>query len=147
MGEASDCNELGLHLRHWLILQTYKKLYGLEWVNNKTCIKVLWVDQHHENWEKCYELYEAWAKHRSLNVGPTDFIRLKSIFRNAMHRSKDFEEIVSENNIRKKHKIYKLLTRKEIETRKPKFHLYLRHHLENNTYAGLEYLKPNSQCF
>ena len=30
---------------------------------------------------------------------------------------------------------------------KLKFHQYLRHHLENNTYPGLEYLKPNSQCF
>ena len=59
MDDADDYSELGLHLRHWLIVQTDKKLYGLEWLNKKTCIKVLWVNQHHENWEKCYELFKV----------------------------------------------------------------------------------------
>ena len=50
-------DELGLRLRHWLIKQTDKGLYGLEWVNNKTGIKLLWVNQHHPNWEMSYELF------------------------------------------------------------------------------------------
>ena len=57
MSNNSVNDELGLRLRHWLIKQTDKGLYGLEWVKNKTCIKLLWEKQHKHNWKMSYELF------------------------------------------------------------------------------------------
>jgi len=112
-------DELGLRLRHWLIKQTDKGLYGLEWVNNKTGIKLLWVNQHHPNWEMSYELFIAWAKHRGKYKEPPEYTKLKGNFRSAMKRSLDFEEIKSINTLQQgNYKIFKICSKEEVETKR-----------------------------
>ena len=53
--------EYKLPLRHWLVKQTdAKRFHGLEWAMNskgQQCIKIPWIQQHHPDWQRSYELF------------------------------------------------------------------------------------------
>jgi len=116
--------EYKLPLRHWLVKQTdAKRFHGLEWAmntNGQQCIKIPWIQQHHPDWQRSYELFVAWAKHKDHEIeNPPNYKKLKGNFRCAMRKSNDFEEVENEKTLQRGNfKLYRLLTKEEVEKRK-----------------------------
>jgi len=116
--------EYKLPLRHWLVKQTdAKRFHGLEWAMNtkgQQCIKIPWIQQHHPDWQRSYELFVAWAKHKDHEIeNPPNYKKLKGNFRCAMRKSNDFEEVENEKTLQRGNfKLYRLLTKEEVEKRK-----------------------------
>lgn len=119
-----DDSEFKLPLRHWLKKQVdSEKYYGLEWVkeDGQQFIKIPWIQQHHPDWERSYELFVSWAKHKNHYKDPPNYKKLKGNFRCAMRKCPDFKEVEAVQNQQSgNYKLYKLLDPEEVNKLKQK---------------------------
>ncbi|XP_078482090.1 interferon regulatory factor like protein [Ciona intestinalis] len=90
--------EQELNLKEWVMKCLNNETYGdvLKWDDKQKAIfHISWVNKGSYNWEKSFEVFVGWAKHRETLKEPVDYVSLKSNFRNLINKTHDFEKLES----------------------------------------------------
>uniref|UniRef100_F6QBB9 IRF tryptophan pentad repeat domain-containing protein n=1 Tax=Ciona intestinalis TaxID=7719 RepID=F6QBB9_CIOIN len=111
--------EQELNLKEWILKCLNNETYGdvLKWDDKQKAIfHILWMNKGSYNWEKGFEVFVGWAKHRETLKDPVDYVSLKSNFRNLINKTHDFEKLKPIQNQQTGNRlIYRFRTKAEIK--------------------------------